>query len=123
MGKKDEASIGDPIAIAKQLEDASVTLADTLATHAEICKLAAQSMRAMHAALTAVQCPHTLTTMVTKEMVERGTEHRDPGKYCMTCGERIEKPKKPRAKKAKSGADAAAGDSSDVEGDGDEAAE
>lgn len=106
MSKKEHASIADAPAIIARLEAAATQFNETLAEHAELCTIAAQSMRAMHAALTVTECPHTLTTTVTKAMTEAGTDHRAPGKYCMTCGVPIPKPEKPaKAKKDKPAGD------------------
>lgn len=92
MAKKDAAAKVDAIACAERCETQAQ---DCAASHPAMSQQfieAATLLRTMHRALMSVDCQHVLTFTVTKAMIDSGRETREKGKYCMTCGARLEKP-------------------------------
>jgi hypothetical protein len=117
MTKKPNSA--DALSIATQCDSRAAELRESLPTIAQLFTDAGAMIRAQHEALSPEKCLHVITFTVTKDMVDSGRESRPIGKYCMTCGELVPPPPKPKREKADKKTEAA-GDGEDND-QGDEA--
>lgn len=103
----------DAIAVAERCEAAVIDCGEGLPNLAEQFREAAATIRSLHRIIAQTECPHVMTMKVTQQMIDSGFEDRPVGKYCMTCGTRLEKPKtKPDESKAEDGGEDNATESS-----------
>lgn len=92
----DKKPAADALTLAADCETRAADLRESLPTIAQLFADAGNMLRSQYQALTAEKCKHMMTFTVTKELIAAGRETREPGKYCMTCGELIPKPVKPK---------------------------
>lgn len=100
MSKKDASKL-DAIACAQRCDAQAEQCKEAFPSVAEQLTEAAAMIRALHRVVSEVDCLHVITYTVTKDMHDKGVDKREPGKYCMTCGTRIEQPTKAKKKKTK----------------------
>lgn len=91
MSKKAAVSKFDVDAIYAGCIARADEIAEALPAVADQLRVAAQLITLQREALMEVDCKHVMTFNVTKDMNARGIDAREPGKYCMTCGERTDK--------------------------------
>lgn len=91
MAKSDAADKVDAIACAERCEAKAKECIDAFPSVCQQLTEAAGMLRSLHRALVQVECRHVLTFTVTKAMIDHGREQRAQGKYCMVCGDRLDK--------------------------------